>query len=69
MSSENGSRTIQFEYTNHEGKTAIRRAIPQSLNFDSNHYHTTPQWLLHCWDLDRKAHRTFALTEMKFINE
>jgi predicted DNA-binding transcriptional regulator YafY len=54
------ARAISFVYTNYDGKTEIRRLIPEKLEWGSNQYHPKPGWLLHAWCLDRKAMRTFA---------
>ena len=34
---------VTFEYTNYEGKTAIRKVRPYQLLFTSNAYYKTPQ--------------------------
>lgn len=55
---------VEFTYTNWKGKTAIRRAIFTSLYWGSNEYHTEPQFLVHGYDLDKKAPRTYALRDI-----
>jgi hypothetical protein len=52
---------VTFRYTNHRGETATRRVIPQGVGFLATEWHPEPQWLLHAYDLDRGADRSFAL--------
>ena len=57
-------KTIRIRYTNHRGETAVRRIEPIDIDFDSTEWHPEPQWLLHAFDLDRKAERSFALRDI-----
>ena len=56
---------VTFEYTNYEGKTAIRKVRPYQLLFTSNAYYKTPQWLLLGFDIDKKAMRSFSMEKIK----
>ena len=56
---------ITVVYTNWKGETAIRRILPMQINFSSNEWHTTPQWLLEAYDLDKKAVRVFAVKDIR----
>lgn len=60
-----GSSPITFTYTNWKGEVGQRRAIPLRLFWGSNQYHSEPQWLLEAHDLDKDAHRTFAMKDMR----
>jgi hypothetical protein len=33
--------------------------------FGSNEFHPEPQWLLHGWELNKQAERTFAIKDIK----
>lgn len=54
-----------FRYTNHEGKTAMRRVIPCSLRYGRSDHYPEDQWLVEAYDLDRKNWRTFALNNIE----
>lgn len=56
---------ITFTYTNHRGKTSVRFARPINFCFGSTEYHPEPQWLMHAFDLDKNAERTFAMKDIK----
>lgn len=59
---------VRIRYRNHKGETAVRRIVPypnRPVEFGSNRWHPTPQWLLYAWDLDKKAERTFALKDIQ----
>lgn len=55
---------VRIRYTNHRGETAVRTIIPARLEFAANVWHQTPQWLLHAWDVEKDAARTFALKDV-----
>lgn len=60
------SHRYTFTYTNHAGVTEVRNVEPALLQYGTvEPYYPEPQWLLCCWDLDRVAHRTFALSKIK----
>jgi hypothetical protein len=53
---------IWVDYTNHRGERRWRHIIPTNhLKLTSTPYHTEMQWLLECWDIDRKDFRSYAL--------
>ncbi|HMH95650.1 MAG TPA: hypothetical protein VK577_03605 [Bradyrhizobium sp.] len=56
---------VTFTYTNHRGVTGIRLVRPIMIAFGANQYHPEPQWLLHGWDLNKQAERTFAIKDIK----
>lgn len=56
---------ITVRYKNYRGEISIRKIIPLSLTFDSTEYHKEKQWLLEVWDLEKLAHRTYALKDIE----
>lgn len=57
--------TVEFEYTNWRGETGNRRVVPMKVFFGQTEYHTTPQWLLKAFDLDKQAIRDFAMVSIR----
>lgn len=57
---------ISMTYTNYKGETAVRRIVPISVDFGTTYWHRKPQWLLSAYDLDKEAHREFALSDCDF---
>jgi len=62
MSTENVP-ILQFEYKNYKGVTSIRNVIPYKVWFGSTDFYKE-QWLLHCFDVDHKQERNFAMREI-----
>ena len=62
-------RKIRIKYTNYRGETSERTIIPheRELRFGANQWHTTPQWLLPAFDVDKKEDREFALKDIQYI--
>lgn len=56
---------VTFTYENHRGETSVRLVRPIMIAFGSNEYHTEPQWLLHGFDINKGAERTFAMKDIK----
>lgn len=54
-------RAVRFVYKNYRGEIRLRRAKPLTVFWGSNRWHPDEQWLMHAYDLEKKAHRTFAL--------
>lgn len=59
---------IKVKYTNYHGITAVRTITPNRIEWGSDPFHPDDQWLLICWDHDKKAQRTYALKDCDFIN-
>jgi len=57
-------KTIQVRYKNWQGETAIRTIIPMGIEWGSTEWHAKEQWLLNVWDVDRNAHRQYALCDI-----
>lgn len=55
---------LSFLYVNYEGKQSIRNVSPLSVRFGTSDWHAEPQWLMAAWDMDRCAHREFAMKDM-----
>ncbi len=58
---------IEFNYKNHAGKYRLRRVIPEQLEFTKTQWHPERQWILHCYDMDKRAQRSFALKDCDFL--
>jgi predicted DNA-binding transcriptional regulator YafY len=56
---------ITFTYKNYRGEISVRFVRPIMLSFGTTKYHLEPQWLLHAWDLNKEAERTFAMKDIK----
>ena len=56
---------VTFTYKNHRGETSIRLVRPIMIAFGATEFHPDPQWLLHGWDLNKEAERTFAMKDIK----
>lgn len=54
---------LVFVYKNYAGKTSERTVIPVSTFYGVTEWHKQPQWFLHCFDLDKKQYRDFALKD------
>lgn len=52
---------VEIEYTNCQGKRAIRRIKPINMKFGANQWHQEPQYLLLAYDYERDALREFAM--------
>jgi predicted DNA-binding transcriptional regulator YafY len=50
-----------FVYTNWEGKTSRRAALPLYLWYGESQWHQGEQWFLHAFDCDKNAERDFAM--------
>ncbi len=56
-------------YVNYKGEEAWRDVVTLSLYWGSTQWHTEPQMLLEVYDYDRKAHRTFAVKDIKDVKD
>jgi predicted DNA-binding transcriptional regulator YafY len=59
-----GAKECTFRYRNYKGEEGMRRVIPGRIYWDASEWHPEPQWLFDAWDLDKEAHRTFALKDV-----
>lgn len=60
----NEEQQIVIAYTNYKGISSVRRIIPKNIYFGSSKWHPEPQWLLEAFDLNKKAERHFAMTDI-----
>ncbi|MCK4819112.1 hypothetical protein KA005_25290 [bacterium] len=61
---------LTFEYTNWEGKTAVRKVRPIEIWYGKTKWHPKKGWLLKAIDVEKGAERDFALKDIiKFIEE
>lgn len=60
------SNAIEVNYKNHRGEIRKRLIIPKTIHFGVTKHHPKPQWLLLCWDLEKKAMRDYALADCDF---
>lgn len=51
-----------FLYVNYKEEREMRVVVPLHLRFGRTAYHEEDQWLLECFDIDKKDYRTFALS-------
>ena len=65
MGSSNEATAHTLDYENHRGERADRRVEPRKVWFGTTEWHQNPQWLVECYDFDRKALRNYALSEIK----
>ena len=56
--------TVTFTYRNYRGEISVRLMRPIMVAFGANGFHPEPQWLLHGWDINRDAERTFAMKDI-----
>jgi hypothetical protein len=53
-------------YTNHRGETRRREVIPVAIYWGESKHHPHRQWLMECWDIEKRAERTYALKDCDF---
>jgi predicted DNA-binding transcriptional regulator YafY len=56
---------VTFTYKNYRGEASVRLVRPIMVAFGSTGFHPEPQWLLHAWDINKEAERTFAMKDIK----
>lgn len=64
MSTVQSDQVVAIRYTNYRGETAVRRIIPMEICYKSTVWHPEPQWVLEAFDIDKDAHRSFALKDV-----
>ena len=55
---------LRFPYKNYRGEISNRHAQLLGLDWGENEYYPEPQWLMRCWDFDKRAMRSFALANI-----
>jgi len=54
-------------YRNYKGEVKWRYISPLKYYFGSTEYHDESQWLLECFDHDKKAERTYAVKDIQVM--
>lgn len=62
-----GNKQIVVLYTNWKGKTEKRTIIPWTAFWGHTEFHKEDQFLLKCYDVDKKAERTYAMKDISKI--
>jgi predicted DNA-binding transcriptional regulator YafY len=57
-----------FVYRNHRGVVSTRRVVPAGVWYGSSAWHTTEQWFLSAYDLDKAALRDFAFSDITLVD-
>jgi predicted DNA-binding transcriptional regulator YafY len=58
------AQTVQINYTNWKGETAVRTIKPEKIWFGKTEWHKEEQWLLSAFDLEKQEHRNFAMKDI-----
>ena len=53
--------TLSFDYINWKGEESYRTVLVNYVYYGSTPQHEVEQWLVYCFDLNKKEWRTFAL--------
>lgn len=56
---------IEFVYTNHEGETRLRKAVPLAVRFEQTEWHGL-QMIMVGWDTEKQDERSYALGDCMF---
>lgn len=64
-------KVCEFQYTNHRGEVAMRRAVPRDLVFEKSEFYPQhgEEWFLVAWCLEKQAERRFMLSRMWLIDK
>lgn len=65
MMSMNENQIIKICYTNYRGETSIREILPIRIWFGVTEWHKEEGWLLDAFDIEKKAERSFSITDIK----
>jgi hypothetical protein len=69
-SEEVTNNPLRFEYKNWKGEVSLRKAIPIEIWYGYTDYHTSEQWMMKAWDVDKQAKRDFAMRDIiRFISD
>lgn len=55
---------VTIDYTNYKGERRKRKIMPMDIEFRATPDHPTPQWILHAWDIEKDARRSFAMKDI-----
>lgn len=57
-------KVVNFNYKNWRGVKSRRKVVVAGIQYGSNDYHKEEQFLLHCFDLEKREYRSFALKDI-----
>lgn len=60
---------VQMTYRNWRGEVAEREIVPVRVWWGNTEWHPQDGWLLSAWDVEKGAHRDFALADCQFISD
>jgi hypothetical protein len=60
---------VVLDYTNHRGERSIRTVMPLTIKFGPTEHHPEPQWILEAWDLEKAAHRSFPMKDIRSFTQ
>jgi predicted DNA-binding transcriptional regulator YafY len=55
---------LVFDYENYKGITSTRLVRFEALDYGDNDWYPERQWFMRCYDMDKKAARSFALAKI-----
>jgi predicted DNA-binding transcriptional regulator YafY len=62
-------KSVVIDYTNHRGERAERWILPEEMWFGESSYHDGPQWFVRAFDMQKFAHRDFAMSGIHGIRQ
>lgn len=57
-------RQVNVRYTNYKGETSNRIIRPINIRFGATEWHSEPQWLLKCKDMEKNQIREFSMKDI-----
>lgn len=57
-------REIEIDYTNYRGERAVRKIIPWRLDYKTSEHHSTRQWMIVGWDINKQAWRSYPIKDI-----
>jgi predicted DNA-binding transcriptional regulator YafY len=55
---------VEIDYTNWRGERGKRWIVPNRIAFESSQWHPEAQWVLHAYDVEKNAERSFAMKDI-----
>jgi predicted DNA-binding transcriptional regulator YafY len=56
---------VRIDYVNYRGERAVRRIVPERAYLGEVEWHAGRQWIIDAWDVDKRAIRSFAVTDIQ----
>lgn len=60
---------LHVTYYNYKNVTSERVIIPINVWYGTTEYHPKPNWLLTCFDVEKKAYRDFSMLDIIKIDK